>query len=203
MSDVHCSNAEARWRGLPVCRSYLLMRFQSISLPVQGCTSEVAILWALGVHADGSREVMGVWPGPSPDAPVSMELFEELRTRGLEKVHLVAGIDQNVTGPAMRTSYPSWSAKAEQLGPSFDLAPRLCRAIRYGEETTQQLDRSLRRAVAGRGGFLDGAAAASFIAESLMCAERALSAGAAGPRVSRRLHTLSLPSSASIGAARI
>lgn len=195
MSDVHCSNAEARWRDLPLCRSYLLVRFQSISLPVQGCTSEMAILWALGVHADGSREVMGVWPGPSPDVPVSMELFEELRTRGLEKVHLVAGIDQGATGPAMQISYTSRSARAEQLGPSFALAPRLRRAIRYGEEATQRLDRSLRRAVVGRGGFRDGAAAASFVAESLMRAECALRAGAAGPRVRRRLHTRRLPSS--------
>lgn len=203
MSDVHCSNPEARWRDLPLCRSYLLVRFQSISLRVLGRTSEVAIIWAIGVHADGSREVMGVWPGPSSDVPVSMKLFEELRARGVEKVHLVAGINQGVTGPAMQVPSTSRSARAEQLGPSFALAPRLRRAIRYGEEATQRLDRSLRRAVDGRGSFLDGAVAASFVAESLMRAERALHANSVGLRVSRRLHTRRLPSSPSMVAARI
>lgn len=203
MSDVRCSNPEARWRDLPLCRSYLLVRFQSILLPAHGRTSELAILWALGVHAEGTSEVMGVWPGPTPDVPVSMELFEELRTRGLEKVHVVTGIDQGVTGPAMPIVHGSLSARAEQLGTSFALAPRLRRAVRYGEETTQRLDRSLRRAVAGRGGFLDGAAAVSFVAASLMRAEHALRAAAAGPRVSSRLHTRRLPSSASMSAARI
>ena len=144
-----------------------------------------------------------MWRVPTPNVPISMELFEELRTRGLEKVHLLAGIDQSITGPAMQTSYWSWSAQAEHLGSSVALSPRLRRAIRYGEEATKRLDRSLRRAVAGRGGFLNGAAAASFVAESLMRAERALRAGAAGPRVSSRRHTRRLPSSASMAAVRI
>lgn len=203
MSDFHCPNAEPQWRHLPVCRSYLLVRFQSISLPVQGSPSGLAIFWALGVHADGGGEVMGAWPGPSLDTLLLMEVFEELRTRGLEKVCLVAGIDQSVTGSAMGTSYPSWSAKAEQLGPSSSLTPRLCRAIRYGEAATQYLARSLRRAVGGRRGFPDGAAAASFVAESLMRAERTLSARAESSRVSRRPHELRSSSSPSMGAARI
>jgi len=203
MFDIHCSNAEASWRDLPLCRSYLLVRFQSISLPVQGRASELAILWALGVHAEGSSEVLGVWPGPSPDVPGSMELFDELRTRGLEEVHLVAGIDQVVTWRAMHIARGSLSARAEQLGTSFALAPRLRRAVRYGEEATQRLDRTLRRAVADRGGFLDSVAAASFVAESLMRAERALRSGAAGPRVSRRLRTRRLPSSPPMAGAHI
>ena len=203
MSDVDCSNPEARWRDLPLCRSYLLVRFQSISLPFHGPTSELAVHWALGVHAEASSEVIGVWRVPALDVPISKELFEELRTRGLEKVHLLAGIDQSVTGPAMQTSYWSWSAQAEHLGSSVALSPRLRRAIRYGEEATQRLDRSLRRAVAGRGGFLNGVAAASFVAESLTRAERALHAAAAVPRVSLRVHTRRLPPIPLMAAARV
>lgn len=249
MINVDRSNAEACRRRLPLCRNYLLVHFQAISIPVQeqGATGEVATHWGLGVLADGQREVVGAWIKPSSDELASIAVFEDLRLRGVERIRFVVGIDPTRSQPTMRGPYPSatalptigelvrkieadltardreaaryllaslraahtaqaaraalvditaspvgakdtasasrWGANLEQLGTFFALAPRLRRIVRDAEDVADQLERSLRRVVRARHCFPNAAAAASFVADTLIREEGNLRAVGDGPRM--------------------
>lgn len=80
-------------------------------------------------------------------------------------------------GPCGAT-YPSvvgrWRAAVEQLGPFYDLVPRLRRIILSGDDAIQQVHRSLCLAVGRHGCFADQTDVTSFVVGALERAERYL-----------------------------
>ncbi len=59
-------------RGWPLCRAYLLVLFESVSVALQaddGVCSCRWLHWALGVLPDGDNEVLGAWTASRSDGP--------------------------------------------------------------------------------------------------------------------------------------
>jgi len=73
---------EGDWRYLWVDATYLKVRRG-------GCIVSVAVIVAVGVNADGRREVLGLDVGTSEAEPIWTECLRTLTRRGLRGVKLV------------------------------------------------------------------------------------------------------------------
>lgn len=65
-----------------------------------------AVLWVVGVRADGYREHLGCWLGPSESAASWNRVFRELLARGLRGVRYVVSDDHQGLGAAIQRYCP-------------------------------------------------------------------------------------------------
>ncbi len=96
--------------GWPLCRSYLLVFFKSVSVALQaedGDCSDRWLHWAMGVLPDGDNEVLGVWTASQSDGPAWNQVFEELFGRGVERIGFVVAEALAAAESALRDAYPS------------------------------------------------------------------------------------------------
>lgn len=98
----------SEWDCVPLCRSYLLAMFDDFFVHAHedGAARHLRYRWAIGVHADGQHEMLGMWHDSASDKVNRQEPSEDLVRRGVERIQFVAGIDPN-TEPGIRRSYPS------------------------------------------------------------------------------------------------
>jgi putative transposase len=147
------------WRRRPLCCQYLVVLFDALRVRVQegGAVREQPIYLGLGMRADGSHEIMGLWNDPAPGATGWRDLFVHLKNRGVEGI----GIDApQGLASALRAAFP-----AATLQPSH--AQLICHSL---AEATAKDEPSL--TVALRPIYSAGSAAE---------AQAALDAFAAGP----------------------
>ena len=96
------------WQQRPLEPRYPVIFFDALRVKIRddGGVRNTAVYVALGVLADGSREVLGLWIEQTEGAKFWLMVFTELRTRGVQDV-LIAVVD-GLTGQvdAIETVFP-------------------------------------------------------------------------------------------------
>jgi transposase-like protein len=89
---VHAEVTE--WQNRPLERMYPLVFFDALRVRIrdEGTVRNKAVYLALGVAADGSREVLGLWIEQNEGAKFWLKAMNELRNRGVEDI-LIAVVD--------------------------------------------------------------------------------------------------------------
>ncbi len=97
-----------RRQTLPLCCRYLVVVVDVLPLTVTeaGVVRDQIVYWALGMLADGEREVLGAWPRPASGRTGLHQLFEDLKVRGVEKIRFVASNERMDLSAALRVAYP-------------------------------------------------------------------------------------------------
>lgn len=97
------------WHTRPLCRTYLLLLFETLSLQVNdgGPACVRALRWAFGVLPDGQHEVLGAWLAPEAQEAGWQEVFEDIKVRGVEKIGFVASNEPATVHAVVRAVYPS------------------------------------------------------------------------------------------------
>jgi transposase-like protein len=96
------------WQQRPLEPMYPVIFFDALRVKIRddGGVRNKAVHVALGVLADGSREVLGLWIAQREGAKFWLAVFNELRTRGVQDV-LIAVVD-GLTGlpDALEAAFP-------------------------------------------------------------------------------------------------
>lgn len=89
---VHAEVVE--WQNRPLERMYPLVFFDALRVRIrdEGTVRNKAVYLALGVAADGAREILGLWIEQNEGAKFWLKVMNELRHRGVEDV-LIAVVD--------------------------------------------------------------------------------------------------------------
>ena len=89
---VHAEVSE--WQNRPLEKMYPLVFFDALRVRIrdEGTVRNKAVYLALGVAADGTREVLGMWIEQNEGAKFWLKVMNELRNRGVEDV-LIAVVD--------------------------------------------------------------------------------------------------------------
>src|SRR4051812_18792986 len=84
----------AAWQARPLEAAYPLVFFDALRVKVrdEGLVRNKAVHIALGVRADGTKEVLGLWLEQNEGAKFWLRVMNELRNRGVEDV-LLAVVD--------------------------------------------------------------------------------------------------------------
>jgi putative transposase len=84
----------AEWQSRPLEAMYPVVFFDAIRVKVrdQGTVCNKAIYLALGVCADGRKQVLGLWIDPTEGAKFWLRIVNELRNRGVKDI-LIAVVD--------------------------------------------------------------------------------------------------------------
>ena len=82
------------WQNRPLEALYPLIFFDAIRIKVrdEGTVRNKAVYVALGVRADGTKEVLGLWIEQTEGAKFWLRVMNELKSRGVEDV-LIAVVD--------------------------------------------------------------------------------------------------------------
>lgn len=171
-------------RGWPLCRSYPLVLFKSVSVALNtddrispGRRSR----WALGVLPDGDNEVLGAWTPPQSDGPAWNQMFEELAHRGVERIGFVVAAGLAAAEPALRDVYPRaivlpsdmeegaliLRASTRTPVPSFAMSAGSFRKLAAAHEAAQNLQRLVCRAIGRHGPFSGPTDATAFVLDRL------------------------------------
>jgi putative transposase len=84
----------AAWQARPLEPAYPLVFFDALRVKVrdEGLVRNKAVHIALGVRADGTKDILGLWLEQNEGAKFWLRVMNELRTRGVEDV-LIAVVD--------------------------------------------------------------------------------------------------------------
>ncbi len=82
------------WQGRPLEKLYSVVFFDALWIKVrdEGVVKNKAVYFALGVDANGQRDVLGFWLEQSEGAKFWMRVMNELKSRGVEDI-LIAVVD--------------------------------------------------------------------------------------------------------------
>jgi transposase-like protein len=83
-----------QWQQRPLEPMYPIVYFDALRLKIrdEGTVKNKAVYLALGVRADGRKEVLGLWIEQTEGAKFWLKVFNELKNRGLDDV-LIAVVD--------------------------------------------------------------------------------------------------------------
>src|SRR5919107_2852737 len=84
----------AEWQNRPLEQAYPLVFFDALLVKVrdEGLVRSKAVHIALGVRADGTKEILGLWLEQNEGAKFWLRVMSELRSRGVEDI-LLAVVD--------------------------------------------------------------------------------------------------------------
>ena len=82
------------WRNRPLDKMYPLVFFDALRVRIrdEGTVCNKAVYLALGVAADGTKEVLGMWVEQNEGAKFWLKVMNELKNRGVQDV-LIAVVD--------------------------------------------------------------------------------------------------------------
>lgn len=83
-----------QWQKRPLEAMYPIVYFDAMRLKIrdEGTVKNKAVYLALGIRADGRKEVLGLWIEQTEGAKFWLKVFNELKNRGLQDV-LIAVVD--------------------------------------------------------------------------------------------------------------
>jgi len=83
-----------QWQGRPLETMYPIVFFDALRVKIrdEGTVKNKAVYLALGVRADGTKEVLGLWIEQNEGARFWLKVMNELRHRGVEDI-LIAAVD--------------------------------------------------------------------------------------------------------------
>jgi transposase-like protein len=82
------------WQNRPLETMYPVVFFDALRVKIRddGVVSNKAVYLALGIQADGQRDVLGLWIEQTEGAKFWLKVFNELKTRGCQDI-LIAVVD--------------------------------------------------------------------------------------------------------------
>ena len=82
------------WQSRPLESMYPVVFFDALRVKIRsdGVVSNKAVYLALGVQADGQRDVLGLWIEQTEGAKFWLKVFNDLKTRGCQDI-LIAVVD--------------------------------------------------------------------------------------------------------------
>ncbi|WP_370653382.1 IS256 family transposase [Caballeronia sp. Lep1P3] len=96
------------WQSRPLEAMYPVVFFDALRVKIRGdgVVSNKAVYLALGIQADGQRDVLGLWIEQTEGAKFWLKVFNELKTRGCQDI-LIAVVDGlKGLAEAIGTAYP-------------------------------------------------------------------------------------------------
>ena len=96
------------WQSRPLEQMYPVVFFDALRVKIRtdGGVSNKAVYLALGVQADGQRDVLGLWIEQTEGAKFWLKVFNDLKTRGCQDI-LIAVVDGlKGLAEAINTVYP-------------------------------------------------------------------------------------------------
>lgn len=83
-----------QWQQRPLEAMYPIVYFDALRLKIrdEGTVKNKAVYLALGIRADGRKEVLGLWIEQTEGAKFWLKVFNELKNRGLQDI-LIAVVD--------------------------------------------------------------------------------------------------------------
>jgi len=96
------------WQNRPLEPMYPVVFFDALRVKIRddGVVSNKAVYLALGIQADGQRDVLGLWIEQTEGAKFWLKVFNELKTRGCQDI-LIAVVDGlKGLADAIGTAYP-------------------------------------------------------------------------------------------------
>lgn len=83
-----------QWQQRPLEAMYPIVYFDALRLKIrdEGTVKNKAVYLALGIRADGKKEVLGLWIEQTEGAKFWLKVFNELKNRGLNDI-LIAVVD--------------------------------------------------------------------------------------------------------------
>ena len=89
---VHAEVTE--WQNRPLEKMYPLVFFDALRVRIrdEGTVKNKAVYLALGIEADGTRAILGIWIEQNEGAKFWLKVMNELRNRGVEDI-LIAVVD--------------------------------------------------------------------------------------------------------------
>jgi transposase-like protein len=78
--------AVVEWQNRPLERSYPVVYFDALRVKIrdEGSVRNKAVYLALGIAADGTKDVLGIWIEQNEGAEFWLKVMNELRNRGVE-----------------------------------------------------------------------------------------------------------------------
>ena len=107
VTDEVMAEASA-WQNRPLEVMYPVVFFDALRVKIRGdgVVSNKAVYLALGIQADGQRDVLGLWIEQTEGAKFWLKVFNELKTRGCRDI-LIAVVDGlKGLADAISTAYP-------------------------------------------------------------------------------------------------
>ena len=98
----------ASWQNRPLEPMYPVVFFDALRVKIRddGVVSNKAVYLALGIQADGQRDVLGLWIEHTEGAKFWLKVFNEMKTRGCQDI-LIAVVDGlKGLAQAIETTYP-------------------------------------------------------------------------------------------------
>ncbi len=95
-SSVPFTGTFCRWQPMALCLQYSCAHFEEEQVQLfvaNGALAELTVSWAVGVLADGEWEVLGAWPGAAVGPAFWRGVWDDLGSRGVEKISLVCASD--------------------------------------------------------------------------------------------------------------
>ena len=96
------------WQSRPLEPTYPVVFFDALRVKIRtdGGVSNKAVYLALGIQADGQRDVLGLWIEQTEGAKFWLKVFNDLKTRGVNDI-LIAVVDGlKGLAEAINTVYP-------------------------------------------------------------------------------------------------
>jgi len=96
------------WQNRPLDPMYPVVFFDALRVKIRddGVVSNKAVYLALGIQADGQRDILGLWVEQTEGAKFWLKVFNELKTRGCQDI-LIAVVDGlKGLADAIGTAYP-------------------------------------------------------------------------------------------------
>jgi putative transposase len=97
------------WQSRPLEGMYPVVMFDALRVKIreEGVVRSRAVYLALGVLADGSKDILGIWIEATEGAKFWMKVFNDLKTRGCHDILIAVTDGLSGLGEALCVVYPS------------------------------------------------------------------------------------------------
>jgi putative transposase len=97
------------WQSRPLEGMYPVVMFDALRVKIreEGVVRSRAVYLALGVLADGSKDILGIWIEATEGAKFWMKVFNDLKTRGCHDILIAVTDGLSGLGEALSVVYPS------------------------------------------------------------------------------------------------
>ena len=108
VTDAVMSEVTA-WQARPLEAMYPVVFFDALRVKIRqdGVVRNKAVYLALGMLADGTRDILGIWIENTEGAKFWMKVFNDMKTRGCNDVLIAVTDGLNGMGEALAVVYPA------------------------------------------------------------------------------------------------
>ena len=101
------------WQACPLEATYPLVFFDALRVKIrdEGLVRNKAVHIALGVRADGTKEILGLWLEQNEGAKFWLRVMNELKNRGVEDVLIAVVAGLKGFPEAITAVFPGWRSR--------------------------------------------------------------------------------------------